>query len=48
MNCFSGVPARYGDHPARWAWSELGSIILYAAAIGVSIAIALTDLRIRF
>ncbi|HIH04495.1 MAG TPA: hypothetical protein HA263_11845 [Methanoregulaceae archaeon] len=48
MNCFSDVPARLEDHRARWAWYELGSIILYVAAIGVSIAIALTNLRIGF
>lgn len=43
-----GNPGHTERRANRWTWFEIGSLILYGAAIGVSIAIALADLQIWF
>lgn len=48
MNCVSGDPPRHLTIPTGLAWYELGSVILYGTAIGVSILMALADLRTAF
>lgn len=48
MNCVSGNSSRFISRSVGWAWYEIGSVLLYAASIGVGIVIALADLQSRF
>jgi hypothetical protein len=43
MNCRTGDASGDLSRPARWTWFEIGSVVLYLAVLGASIAIALTD-----
>ncbi|ACL16020.1 hypothetical protein [Methanosphaerula palustris] len=48
MNCINDEPGHHKNRSARWTWIEIGLMVLYWVAIGVSIAIALVDLKIKF
>ncbi|WP_440950959.1 hypothetical protein [Methanosphaerula subterraneus] len=48
MDCFNNNSHHTKKRSARWTRFEIGSVILYGVAIGVSIIVALMDMQIEF